>query len=105
MINKDICAYFYKNLGQGRYRCKQCGSERKEMTNTGYSNFIRHLANKHDGFKDLYAVTLSSKDSTLRDFGFVYEETSHCFQWMRWVLERKMPLSEVDNELTRSMSR
>ncbi|OWY94059.1 hypothetical protein PHMEG_00036323 [Phytophthora megakarya] len=103
MTNKDICAYFYENLGQGRYRCKQCGSERKYITNTGYSNLIGHLANKHDGFKDLYA-TLSSKDSTLRDFGFVSEETSHRFQGMRWVVERNMPLSEVDNELTCSVS-
>ncbi|OWY96167.1 hypothetical protein PHMEG_00033634 [Phytophthora megakarya] len=105
MTNKDICAYFYENLGQGRYRCKQCGSERKQIANTGYSNLIGHLANKHDDFKDLYAATLSSKDSTLRNFGFVSEETSHRFHWMRWVVERNMPLSEVDKELTRSMSK
>ncbi|KAK1947457.1 hypothetical protein P3T76_001467 [Phytophthora citrophthora] len=105
MTNKDICAYFYENLGHGRYPCKHCGFERKQIANAGYSNLIGHLANKHDGFKDLYAAMLSSKDSTLRDFRFVSEETSHRFQWMRWVVERNMLLSEVDNELTRSLSR
>ncbi|OWZ16447.1 hypothetical protein PHMEG_0009757 [Phytophthora megakarya] len=107
MTNKDICAYFYENLGQGRYRCKQCDSERKCIVNTAYSNMIGHLANKHDGFKYLYATTLSSQDSTLRGFGFMSEEieTPHRSQWMRWVVERNMPLSEGDNKLTRSMSR
>ncbi|KAG6946818.1 hypothetical protein JG687_00016502, partial [Phytophthora cactorum] len=34
-----------------------------------------------------------------------FQETSDRFQWLRWVVERNIPLSEVDNELTRSMSR
>ncbi|OWZ19011.1 hypothetical protein PHMEG_0006799 [Phytophthora megakarya] len=103
MPNQDTYAYIYEDLGQGHYRCKRCGSERKQIANAGYSNLTGHLANKHDDFKDLYAATLSSKD--LCDFGFVSEETSHCFQWMGWVVERNMPLSEVDNERTCSMTR
>ncbi|KAG6948192.1 hypothetical protein JG688_00015204 [Phytophthora aleatoria] len=50
-INKDIYTYFYETLGQGQYRCKWCGSERKQLVGTGYSNLITHLAHKHEGFK------------------------------------------------------
>ncbi|KAF1775949.1 Ribonuclease H-like domain [Phytophthora cactorum] len=92
--NKGTCAYFYDSLDQGRYRYKH----------TGYSNLIANLAHKHPGFKAQYAASLSKTNGRLQDFGFVSEETAHRFNWMRWVVERNMPLSEVDNELTRSMS-
>ncbi|KAG3111168.1 hypothetical protein PI124_g9772 [Phytophthora idaei] len=103
--NKDTCAYFYESLDQGRYRCKQCGNERKQLASAGYSNLIAHLAHKHPGFKAQYAASLSKTNGRLQDFGFVSEETSHRFNWMRWIVERNMPLLEVDNELTRLMSR
>ncbi|KAF1775156.1 hypothetical protein GQ600_25243 [Phytophthora cactorum] len=103
-IDRAICANFYKTLGQGQYRCKRCGSERKLLVGTGYSNLIAHLAHKHEGFKDQFAATLSSNAQSLQNFGFVSQETSDRFQWLRWVVERNMPLSEIDNELTRSMS-
>ncbi|KAG6946268.1 hypothetical protein JG687_00016806 [Phytophthora cactorum] len=88
----------------GQYHCKRCESERKQLVGTGYSNLIAHLAHKHDGFKDQFAATLSSNAQSLQNFGLVSQETSDRFQWLRWVVERNMPLSEVDNELTRSMS-
>ncbi|KAG3212867.1 hypothetical protein PC129_g16185 [Phytophthora cactorum] len=102
-INKHICAYFYETLSQGQYRCKWCGSERKQLVGTGYTNLIAHLAHKHEGFKDQFAATLSSNDHPLQNFGFVSQEMSDRFQGIRWVVERNMQLSEVDNELTRSM--
>ncbi|KAG4041121.1 hypothetical protein PC123_g23355 [Phytophthora cactorum] len=103
-INKHICAYFYETLSQGQYRCKWCGSERKQLVGTGYTNLIAHLAHKHEGFKDQFAATLSSNDHPLQNFGFVSQEMSDRFQGIRWVVERNMQLSEVDNELTRSMA-
>ncbi|KAG6962595.1 hypothetical protein JG688_00008523 [Phytophthora aleatoria] len=50
--NKDTSAYFYESLNQGRYRCKQCGNERKQLTSAGYSNLIAHLAHNDDGSQD-----------------------------------------------------
>ncbi|KAG6941842.1 hypothetical protein JG688_00018443, partial [Phytophthora aleatoria] len=44
-------------------------------------------------------------ECSLQDFGFVSEETSHRYQWLRWVIERSMPLSEVDDERTRAMAK
>ncbi|KAG3067666.1 hypothetical protein PC122_g17271 [Phytophthora cactorum] len=79
-INKHICAYFYETLSQGQYRCKWCGSERKQLVGTGYTNLIAHLAHKHEGFKDQFAATLSSNDHPLQNFGFVSQEMSDRFQ-------------------------
>ncbi|KAG6950673.1 hypothetical protein JG688_00014060, partial [Phytophthora aleatoria] len=93
---KDICSYFYESLDQGRYRCKQCGNKRKQLTSTDYFNLIAHLAHKLLDLKTQYAAFLSKTNGRLQDFGFVSGETSHRFNWMRWVVERNMPLSEVD---------
>ncbi|KAG6950660.1 hypothetical protein JG688_00014067, partial [Phytophthora aleatoria] len=38
-------------------------------------------------------------------FGFVSETTQHRYEWLHWIVERNLPISEVDNPLTRSMSR
>ncbi|KAG3002117.1 hypothetical protein JG687_00012813 [Phytophthora cactorum] len=76
-INKDICAYFYETLGQRR---KRCGSERKQLVGTGYSNLIAYLAHKHEGFKDQFAATFSSNAQSLQNFELVSQEMSDRFQ-------------------------
>ncbi|KAG2784122.1 hypothetical protein PC129_g572 [Phytophthora cactorum] len=45
------------------------------------------------------------KSDTLSSFGFVSETTQHHYEWLHWIVERNLPISEVDNPLTRSMSR
>ncbi|KAG3063134.1 hypothetical protein PI124_g22253 [Phytophthora idaei] len=44
-------------------------------------------------------------DTPLSRFGFVSETTQHRYEWLCWIVERNLPISEVDNPLTRSMPR
>jgi hypothetical protein len=103
--NKDLAAFFFSSLGQGQFRCNLCGNTRKQLTGSGYSNLMAHLAGKHPGNEDQYASQLSNSSRPLQAFGFVGEETSHLFQWVRWIVERNMPVHEVEDVLTRSMSK
>ncbi|ETO82003.1 hypothetical protein F444_03769 [Phytophthora nicotianae P1976] len=41
----------------------------------------------------------------LESFGFVSQEMNYRFQWLQWIVERNLPITEVDNELTLSMSK
>ncbi|KAF4028110.1 hypothetical protein GN244_ATG20227 [Phytophthora infestans] len=91
--NKDTYAYSYDTLGKIHFRCKQGGSERKQLPNSGYSNLMAHLTLKHEDFKSQYGASLSSNAGRHQDYGFVSEETSYRFQWMCWAVDRIMSLS------------
>ncbi|ETP52382.1 hypothetical protein F442_02595 [Phytophthora nicotianae P10297] len=77
VANKQLSAYFFEHLGQGVFRCKIRNKERKQINSS----------------------------SSLQAFGFVSEESSHLFQWIQWVVMRNMPVSEVEDDLTRAMSK
>ncbi|ETP09366.1 hypothetical protein F441_14768 [Phytophthora nicotianae CJ01A1] len=81
---KEICAFFYEHLGAGSYKRKECGIPRKQQIGSSYSNLMSHIATKHPHYED---------------------ETNHRFQWLQWIIERNLPITEVVNELTRSMSK
>ncbi|KAE8903768.1 hypothetical protein PF005_g8796 [Phytophthora fragariae] len=34
-------------------------------------------------------------------FGFVDEVTINIYQWMRWIIQRNLPITKVENKLTR----
>jgi hypothetical protein len=38
-------------------------------------------------------------------FGFIPEKASHLFQWSQLIIMRNMPIHEVEDELTRAMSK
>jgi hypothetical protein len=101
--NREICAFFYEDKGQGDFRCQLCGACRKQQVGSGYSNLLSHLISTHPDFEETYRASVAT-DAPLSSFGFVSEATQHRYQWLQWVVERNMPLSEVDDPLTRSMS-
>ncbi|KUF92871.1 Purine-cytosine permease fcyB [Phytophthora nicotianae] len=105
VANKQLSAFFCVHLGQGVFRCKICNKERKQVPGSGYSNLLAHLAGKHEGYEAVYASSQSNSSSSLQAFGFVSEESSHLFQWIQWVVMRNMPVSEVEDDLTRAMSK
>ncbi|ETP01333.1 hypothetical protein F441_21409, partial [Phytophthora nicotianae CJ01A1] len=82
-----------------------CGADRKQLPCTGYSNLVSHLASRHEEFGVQYDARHRGAERLLQAFGFVSEETSHRYQWLRWVVERNMPLFEVDDEQTGAMSK
>ncbi|KAE9010488.1 hypothetical protein PR001_g16161 [Phytophthora rubi] len=77
--NKQLTAFFYAPLGQGLFRCNICGSERKQVVQSGYSNLLAHLAGKHEGYETQYAAFQNNSARPLQAFGFVPEESSHLF--------------------------
>ncbi|ETO77890.1 hypothetical protein F444_06981 [Phytophthora nicotianae P1976] len=105
VANKQLSAFFCVHLGQGGFRCKICNKERKQVPGSSYSNLLAHLAGKHEGYEAVYASSQSNSSSSLQAFGFVSEESSHLFQWIQWVVMRNMPVSEVEDDLTRAMSK
>ncbi|KAG6586858.1 RWD domain-containing protein 3 [Phytophthora cinnamomi] len=78
--NKEMSAYFYQSLGDSMFRCKLCGTDRKQLPATGYTNLMSHLAGKHDDFRSQFAAAHGSGKRPLQDYGFVSEETTHRYQ-------------------------
>ncbi|GMF42607.1 unnamed protein product [Phytophthora fragariaefolia] len=101
--NREICAFFYEDKGQGDYRCQLCGASHKQQVDSGNSNLMFHLNSTYLDFEETYQASVAT-NAPLSSFGFVSEATHHRYQWLQWVVERNMPISEVDNRLTRSMS-
>ncbi|KAG3092122.1 hypothetical protein PI124_g6733 [Phytophthora idaei] len=102
VLNKQIPAYFYTSLGQGMFHCNICGSQRKQVGGTGYSNLKAHLGARHAGYQTLFE---SSSGRSLQSYGFVSEEASQLFQWIQSIIVRNVPIHEVEDALTRAMSK
>ncbi|KAG6946141.1 hypothetical protein JG687_00016885, partial [Phytophthora cactorum] len=68
-------------------------------------NLLSHLRDKHPDYEADYHTHASSLAGNLHSFGFVSEKVANIYHWMEWVVDRNMPLSEVDRPSTRSMSR
>ncbi|KAG6618481.1 Phosphoenolpyruvate carboxykinase [Phytophthora cinnamomi] len=110
----DNVAAFTKAFGSSKYSSLKefinakatvtlCGTSRKQQVGSGYSNLLSHLTSTHPDFEETYQASVAT-DAPLSSFGFVSEATQHRYQWLQWVVERNMPISEVDDPLTRSMA-
>ncbi|EGZ22004.1 hypothetical protein PHYSODRAFT_490227 [Phytophthora sojae] len=97
VANKQLAAFFYNLRGQGLFSCNLCNSVRKQLAGSGYSNLVAHLGSKRAGYEATYASLQASSDRSLPAFGFVAEKASHLFQWVRWIIERNMPVHEVED--------
>ncbi|KAG6958905.1 hypothetical protein JG688_00010319 [Phytophthora aleatoria] len=80
----------------------QMGRVSKQAGGTEYSNLKAHLAAKHAGYQTSFE---GSSGRSLQSYGFVSEEASHLFQWIQWIIMRNMPIHEVEDALTRAMSK
>jgi hypothetical protein len=105
MSSRQLCEFFFSELGDSEYKCKLCNCVRRQAPRSGYSNLISHLATKHPAYQDNYSEFQTRSLSTLDAFGFVDEDTNNLYDWMRWLVERNLPLSEVEEKLTRELVR
>ncbi|KAE9048960.1 hypothetical protein PR003_g139 [Phytophthora rubi] len=64
---------------------------------------MAHLDGKHAGYESLFASR--NTERPLQSFGFVSEEATHLFMWIQWIVMRNIPIHEVEDALTRSMSK
>ncbi|KAE8905847.1 hypothetical protein PF005_g13211 [Phytophthora fragariae] len=85
--------------------CKVCNGRRKQAPGTGYSNLLSHLTTKHPDNITEMATARRTERGSIKSFGFVYEAVDHLYRWMRWVGVRNLSQCEVDDPLTREMSR
>uniref|UniRef100_H3GKY9 BED-type domain-containing protein n=1 Tax=Phytophthora ramorum TaxID=164328 RepID=H3GKY9_PHYRM len=102
--NIDICRVLFAALPDHYFKCKYCGTVRHQLPSSGYGKLMSHLKDKHAEYEADYLVHASSHAGTLHSFGFVNDKIANIYHWMEWVVDRNMPLSEVDQPLTRSMS-
>ncbi|RAW24056.1 hypothetical protein PC110_g19520 [Phytophthora cactorum] len=65
---------------------------------------LPHLNSTHTDFEETYNASMMS-NTPLSNFRFVSETAQHRYEWLHWIVERNRPVSEVDNPLTRCISR
>ncbi|KUG01955.1 hypothetical protein AM587_10008179 [Phytophthora nicotianae] len=59
---------------------------------------------KHAGYASEYAeLQAATTTPTIDMFGFVDEITLNIYQWMRWIIQRNSPITEVENKLAREV--
>ncbi|KAG2775699.1 hypothetical protein PC129_g17075 [Phytophthora cactorum] len=103
MTSHQLCAFIYADLGEDLFECKKCGRSRKQAPRTGYSNLLGHLSTKHAGYLEEYAEIEAAAASTMDMFGFVDDVTLTIYLWMRWIIQCNLPITEVENKLTREV--
>ncbi|GMF44301.1 unnamed protein product [Phytophthora fragariaefolia] len=103
--NKQLSEYVFGLEAPGLFKCRYCGKIPKQAVINGFSNLISHLTDKHPQHVEDYQEFERSGCKTLGNFGFVTDYACTIYHWIRWVVERNMPSKEVDNKLTRDMSR
>jgi hypothetical protein len=95
------------------YKCKneKCSNAKplKQNIQKGYTNLKNHLRGCiGPDYEDQYLALVGNSNN--RDsgpmLGFVVNEKERSiYQWMEWIVMRDQPLSELDNELTRRLSK
>ncbi|GMF22746.1 unnamed protein product [Phytophthora fragariaefolia] len=89
------------------FSCNNWPSTLTNAVNSGYTNLRKHLRKcVGNDFEDKYAVAVKARRNGLgfEVIEYVAERDLVVFRWIEWVLMRNMPLSEVDNPLTRSLT-
>lgn len=101
MTSNQLSSFFFTTTDTGVYKCNVC--RRKQAPRTGYTNLTSHLVTKHPTLQEEFDQFQRQNLTSLEVFGFVDEDTSNMYDWMRWVAERNLPLCEVENPLTRKL--
>ncbi|ETP12539.1 hypothetical protein F441_12114, partial [Phytophthora nicotianae CJ01A1] len=103
--NRELCRFFYVADAEHYFTCNYCGTRRKQLPSSGYANLVGHLKDKHPGYVADYDAHQRRQAGSLTVCGFVNPTAFNMYSWIEWVVDRNMPLSEVDDPLTRSMSK
>ncbi|RLN97235.1 hypothetical protein BBJ28_00007146 [Nothophytophthora sp. Chile5] len=90
------------------YQCRKRPSRPKQAWKTGYSNVRKHLMSCIG--PDYMERFKEAKRDQVNPLGFESEKfisnrELSVFRWIEWLIMRGMPLSEVENPLTRSICR
>lgn len=123
--SKAITLFFFKPDNEEEklfWRCNKCYEASKKVykqdLSKGYSNLISHVE-KCIGKNYLEQMETYCKEKNItldqdgnltsqRNISSFYqssEKESRAFTWMTWVVIRNMPLSEIDNSITRRLGK
>ncbi|KAG3116523.1 hypothetical protein PI124_g4857 [Phytophthora idaei] len=105
MTSRQLAGFFFTPLEPGLYRCNICEQTCKQAQRTGYTNLMSHLGSVHPTHGEEYEQFQRRNLTSLEVFGFADETTTNMYDWLRWIVERNLPLSEVKNPLTRQLVR
>jgi hypothetical protein len=118
---KVIAKFFYDELlgTKDVYQCKKC--DRHLKSPKGYTNLFSHLRSciGHDYearlLEHLKINKLSIgkdgniigdlKQRDLTSFIHISDKESRAFTWIRWIASRNMPISEIENWITRDLAK
>ncbi|KAH7467328.1 uncharacterized protein KRP23_11652 [Phytophthora ramorum] len=72
------------------YRCR-CGSVRKRVAGTGFTNLMQHVRHEHPAFEEeLLAATPGETGSVVH---YVRHTAQNVFGWLEWIVHCNLPLS------------
>ena len=60
---------------------------------------------KHKEYRSHFQATKSTTVGTLYSHGFIDENAHNLHDWVKWIIERNQPFSEVEDPMTRKLSR
>lgn len=101
---QECIKYFFECVSQeeGKWKCKICSKTYTQLQNSGYTNLKNHLRVHDEDFKGSYRSILEkSGGGTLDSFGFINKKTQDMYEWIHWIVNRDLPFSEIENEITR----
>jgi len=110
LSNKVISQFFFEQAGDDKnvWTCKKCQKNRR--TSNGWTNLVNHLKTcVGPDYQAMVANHLreqqkgTKKQAAIDAFLISNEKERRAHQIMEWMVRRNMPLSEIDNPLTRDI--
>jgi hypothetical protein len=112
--SKDLVSFFYQDQTAEQkdaffWTCNKCRKERKQSN--GWTNLLKHTeVCVGADYLSLYRAHCDDKASTTNrqaafsQFFAYNDKEKRATEWIKWLACRSMPLSEIDNELTRHLA-
>ena len=102
--NKAFVNFFFEQVDDENFKCKnvKCGNKLyKQKAGSGYSNLITHLRGCVPNYQSIYKQATLPNATNNVQLKFLTHEEEGLFNLMEWVIMRNIPLSEVENPITR----
>ena len=100
---KECMAYYFESTGEGVWKCRICSRSIRQKKNAGYSNLQSHILTHEPEYKSKFEEDRANGGGTLDSFGFINDKTKDMFYWMKWIVDRNLPLHEIEQKWTRSV--
>ena len=98
LSNKELSQKYFEKIGNGLFKCYECGKTRKQTENSGYSNLINHIKQQHPGWE---------KCNTQASLNFIKcsKKAQNIHGWLDWIVTDGHPFNFVDKDTTRNYSK